>query len=156
FNNANDPYGQATLPYQPPLERTNLIQSQQKQTVFLPNTPQAASSQHKTMRSPQASTSRRISKAEALTIVQRCKKWLVAGALVAFGVLTALAMGHTVGTPSSQTTSGTNNQPTNNQTTSASNGSATSSSSDGSFFQQQQGGGYGGYGFGDSSAWQPV
>ncbi len=147
--NINDPYGQITLPYQPHLERTDPILFQQKQTVFLPSTPQAGSSQNKIMRSSPASNSRRLSKEEVLSIVHRCKKWLIGGSLVSFGILTTLVVGHTVGTTSARTTSATNNQ-----TMPALNATATSSSSDGGFFQQQ-GGEYGGYGFGKNNSWQP-
>jgi hypothetical protein len=149
--NVNDPYGQVTLPYQPP------ILSQQKKPVSLSNVPRVDSSQNKAMRSSSASTSRRISKAEALTIVHRCKKWLIGGSLVSFGILTALVMGHTVGTTSTQAKPAANNQtiPTLNAPAT----SSSSSSDEGDFFQQQQqlqlqqqGGGYG---FGDRNAWQP-
>ncbi len=144
---ANSPYDQDTLPYQPSIERT----------VPMPSRQQKAASWHAPAgtRSPS-----RMSKAEALTIVRRCKKWLVAGSLVAFGVLSALVRSHVVGTTSGQATSAPNNQVipvTNNQTTSASSAPATSSNSNGGFFQQpqqqsQQGGGYG---FGDGNSWQP-
>ena len=144
---ANSPYDQVTLPYQPSIERTAPMSSQQKK-VASRRVPSGT-------RPPS-----RMSKAEALTIVRRCKKWLVAGSLVAFGVLSALVRSHVVGTTSDQATSALNNQVTpviNNQTTSASSAPATSSTSNGGFFQQpqqqsQQGGGYG---FGDSSSWQP-
>ena len=128
--NANNPYGQTILPYQPSIERTNPIQSQQKKAASPP----------------------RMSKAEALTIVRRCKKWLIAGSLVAFGIVSALVTGHVVGTTSVQAT-----PASNNQITPTSNAPATSSS-DGSFFQQPQqlqGGEYGGYSFGNSNSWQP-
>ncbi|HEY4032450.1 MAG TPA: hypothetical protein VGL94_00620 [Ktedonobacteraceae bacterium] len=156
FINTNDPYEQVTLPYyQPPIERTDPILSQQKKAVPF-TTPRAGSSQSKTMRSSQASASPRMSKAEALAVVRRCKTWLIGGSLVSFGILSALVAGHAVGT-----TSSTQVTPAavNNQTTSASNAPATSSSSDGEFFQQpqqqqSQGGENGGYGFGNSNSWQ--
>src|SRR5271167_5029331 len=101
--NTNNPYGQTILPYQPSIERTNPIQSQQKKAASL-RTSQATASPP------------RMSKAEALTIVRRCKKWLIAGSLVAFGILSALVAGHVVGTTSVQATPASNNQitPTSN------------------------------------------
>jgi len=143
--NANDPYGQTVLPYQPS------ILSQQKKGASLRTTPRADSSQDRSVRPSQASASPlRMSKAEALIVVNRCKRWLIAGALVAFGMLSALVAGHVVGATSNQT-----KPASNNQTKPASNTPTTSSSSDGNFFQQQQGEGYGGYGFGNSNSWQP-
>lgn len=149
--NANDPYGQATLPYQPSIERIDSILSQQKKAASLRTTQRVGLSQDRPVRPSQTSASpSRISKAEALTIVRRCKKWLIASALAAFAILSALVAGHVAGTTSSQTT-----PVSNNQIVPSSSGSTTSSPSDGNFFQQQQGGGYGGYGFGNSNSWQP-
>jgi hypothetical protein len=88
----------------------------------------------------------RKSKAETLTFVHECKKWLIAGSIVTFGLLGGLVAGHAIGT-------------TSNQATPASNTPATSPSTGGGFFdqqpgqQQQQGGG--GNGFGNNNPTQP-
>ena len=90
----------------------------------------------------------RKSKAETLAFVHECKKWLVAGSIVAFGLLGGLVAGHAVGTTSNQATP-TNNTPATSPSTNGGNGG---------FFnqqpgQQQQGGG--GYGFGNNNPSQP-
>jgi len=36
----------------------------------------------------------RLSKAEALTFVGKCKQWLIAGSIVAFGILSGVVAGH--------------------------------------------------------------
>jgi hypothetical protein len=137
--NANSPYDQVILPYKLPIDRTTPIPSQHRK----------AASQHAPVG---ARSSSRMSKAEALTIVRRCKRWLIAGSLVAFGVLSALVASHVVGSTSDQAPSASNSQ-----VTPPANGQITSSTSDGGFFEQPQpqlqlGGGYG---FGDSNSWQP-
>jgi hypothetical protein len=100
-------------------------------------------------------TQSRMPKAEALSIVRRLKGWVIAGSLVAFGLLSALVASHTV-SASSQTTSPTT--PGRDAGTNAGSNSS-SPSSGGGYFQQQQGGGYGfgnnthnGSGFGRSSS----
>jgi hypothetical protein len=54
-------------------------------------------------------TTPRMSKAEALEFVEQCKKWLVAGSVVAFSVLSGLVAGHVIGS-SSQPANQSNNQ----------------------------------------------
>jgi hypothetical protein len=82
-------------------------------------------------------TTPRMSKAEALLLVDRCKKWLVAGSIVAFGVLAGLVAGHVIGSSSHAA-----NQ-SNNQATPAPDSSSTSPSNNGGFFQQQGGNNFG-------------
>jgi len=86
----------------------------------------------------------RLSKAEALTFVGKCKKWLIAGSIVAFGILSGVVAGHAVGSTSNQATPASNGGPT----TSSSNGSTTSPSNNGSFLQQQGGSNFGNNNFG--------
>ena len=139
----NDPYRQQSLPYQPYATQTTPTISQRNEAAS--SLPRAVSSYNTHARSMQARpVTPRKSKAEALAFVHKCKRWLVAGSVVAFGVLGGLAAGHAIGT-------------TSNHATPASNAPATSPSPDGGFFQQQQeqqqqGGGYG---FGNSNPWQP-
>lgn len=97
----------------------------------------------------------RMPKTEALSIVRRLKGTIIAGSLVAFGLLSALVATHTV-SASSQPTSTTPTTPNNSAGTTP---GSSSPSSGGSYFQQQQGGGYGfgnnannGSGFGRSSS----
>jgi len=149
YPDANDPYRQPELPYQPYGGQTHPAMTQRNEMVSsprlraaMPSTAQARSAQARPV-------TPRKSKAETLAFVHECKKWLVAGSIVAFGLLGGLVAGHAVGT-------------TSNQATPASNTPATSPSTnggDGGFFdqqpgqQQQQGGG--GYGFGNNNPSQP-
>ncbi len=145
YPDANDPYRQPSLPYQPYTARTDPMISQQKEITPSSTTLRADSSPDTPARSAQARpVTPRKSKAESLAFVRKCKKWLVAGSVVAFGILSGLTAGHVIGT-------------TSNQATPASNTPATSPSSGGDFFQQQQGQQQqgGGYGFGSSNPWQP-
>ena len=135
YPDGNDPYGQTHLPY---IANSNPLLSERREVVSRPATPGAGSSRITPARSPQTKSAQpRLSKAEALAFVGACKKWLVAGSIVTFGILSGLVAGHIVGATSSQAAP-------------ASNTPATSPSSDGSFFQQQ-----GGYGFGNGNSWQP-
>ncbi len=146
---ANDPYRQPSLPYQPYVTQTNPTISQRNEVLSPSPTPRAASSHNTHARYAQARpVTPRKSKAEVLAFVHACKKWLVAGSIVTFGLLGGLVAGHAVGT-------------TSNQATPASNAPATSPSTGGGFFdqqpgqQQQQQGGGGGYGFGNNNPSQP-
>jgi hypothetical protein len=157
---ANNPYKQPPLPYQSYRGYPNPPLSQQQEFVP-PSTTARASASHSSyaasVRSSQAgstpsrqssakSASPRLSKAEALALVGTCKKWLVAGSVVAFGILSGLVAGHVVGSTSTTSTQ---------STTPASNAPATSPnspSSNGGFFQQQQ---QGGFGFGNGNLGQP-
>jgi len=149
YPDANDPYGQQAIPYQPYGGQNTQMMPQQKNVAASISTTRGVPPYPAQARSKQARlvTPRR-SKAETLTFVHECKKWLVAGSIVTFGLLGGLVAGHAVGT-------------TSNQATPANNTPATSPSTnggDGGFFdqqpgQQQQGGG--GYGFGNNNPSQP-
>ena len=136
YPDANDPYRQHKLPYQPDGGQTNPTMTPR---AAMPSTVQARSAQARPVKP-------RKSKAETLTFVHECKKWLIAGSIVTFGLLGGLVAGHAIGT-------------TSNQATPASNTPATSPSTGGGFFdqqpgqQQQQGGG--GNGFGNNNPTQP-
>lgn len=141
YPDENNPYGQPSVPY---TGYTNPLLPQRQEVVSRPTTPRAGSSHITSACSSQATSAQpRLSKAEALAFVRACKKWLIAGSIVTFGLLSGLVAGHVVGTTFTQATPA-------NQTAPASNTPTTSPSSDGSFFQQQ-----GGYGFGNGNSWQP-
>lgn len=89
---------------------------------------------HPTRDGQQRPTSPRLSKAEALAFVHRCKQWLVAGSLVAFGVLTGLVAGHVIGTANPAATQSPHQ---------AGSTPSTLPSSTGDFFQQQGGNSFG-------------
>lgn len=153
YPDANDPYRQSAIPYQPYAGQTHPMMPQQNE-IKLPSPSKPTASYSVQARSAQARpVAHRNSKAETLSFVHECKKWLVAGSIVTFGLLGGLVAGHAVGTVS-------------NQANPASNTPATSPSSNGGgggFFdqqpgqqgqgQQQQGGG--GYGFGNNTPSQP-
>lgn len=131
----NDPYEQREqgyMPYQPYREYAGPYQpQQQRREVLSPpsRTPLASTSYGAPARSQQARTTQpRLSKAEALAFVSTCKRWLIAGSIIAFGVLSGLVAAHATGV-------------TSQQVTPASNSPATSPSSGGNYFQQQPGGG---------------
>src|SRR5438874_12224884 len=150
YPDANDPYRQPSIPYQPYGEQNAQIMPQQKSMAASTSTTRAVPPYPAQARPKQARpVTPRKSKAETLSFVHECKKWLVAGSIVTFGLLGGLVAGHAVGT-------------TSNQATPANNTPATSPSTnggDGGFFnqqpgqQQQQGGG--GYGFGNNNPSQP-
>ena len=135
YPDADDPYGQPLLPYQPYSEDFDPWFYQSQKLV-----PSSAAPMQPARSSQAKSSQSRMSKAEALAFVDQCKRWLIAGSLIAFGILGGLVAGQLAAAPS-------------NQATPASNSPATAPSSGGGFFQQQQGGG--GYGFGNSNTWQP-
>ena len=150
YPDANDPYRQQAIPYQPYGGQNTQMMPQQNNVAVSTSTTRAVSPYPAQARPKQARpVTPRKSKAETLTFVHECKKWLVAGSIVTFGLLGGLVAGHAVGT-------------TSNQATPANNTPATSPSTnggDGGFFnqqpgqQQQQGGG--GYGFGNKNPSQP-
>ena len=148
YPDANDQYRQPAIPYQPYGGQTNPTMSQRNEVVSPSSTPRAATPYTMQTRSAQARPVKpRKSKAETLTFVHECKKWLVAGSIVIFGLLGGLVAGHAVGT-------------TSNQATPASNTPATSPSTNGGgggFFNQQPGQqqGGGGNGFGNNNPAQP-
>lgn len=133
-SDTDDPYGQPKLPYQPYRQDYDPWLSQSQKLVSSPTTPMRPG------RPVQAQAhQQRMSKAEALEFVDRCKRWLIAGSIVAFGILGGLVAGQLAGTSSSQAAPGPSTSPT--------------TPSSGGYFQQQQGGG--GYGFGNGNNWQP-
>src|SRR5450759_2594948 len=87
-------------------------------------------------------TAPRMSKAAALEFVEQCKKWLVAGSIVAFGVISGLVAGHVLGS------SGQAANQSNNQSAPSLNSPSTSPSNNGGFFQQ------GGNNFGNGNSGQ--
>lgn len=84
----------------------------------------------------------RMTKAEALDLVDQWKRWLVAGSIVAFGILSGLAAGHAIGSSSQQTS-----QP-DNQDAPFFNSPSNSPYDNGGYFQQ------GGNNFGNGSSGQ--
>jgi hypothetical protein len=141
YPNADDPYGQPTLPYQPYKTHPDPLLSQQRAVVSATTTRSASPSRTMPARpSNAAPASPRLSKAQALEFARTCKKCLVAGSIVVFGILTGLVAGHVTGTTSNQATPASNTPST------------TSPSTGGGFFQQQQGGGNG---FGNNNSSQP-
>ncbi len=80
----------------------------------------------------------RTTKAQALAIVKTCKKWLVIGSVLCFGVFSGLALTHTTGV--------TAQSAPNNSTQQA----APTTPDQGGFFQQQPGG----YNFGNNGTSQ--
>jgi hypothetical protein len=148
YPDANDPYRQPAIPYQPYGEQTNPTLPQRNEVVLPSSTSRAAKPYTMQAHSAQARpVTPRKSKAETLTFVHECKKWLIAGSIVTFGLLGGLVAGHAVGT-------------TSNQATPANNTPATSPSTNGGgggFFNQQPGQqqGGGGYGAGNNNPSQP-
>jgi hypothetical protein len=151
YPDANDPYRQQTVPYQPYGGQNAQMAPQQNNQAASTYTNRAVPTYPAQVRPKLASPKTpRKSKAETLAFVHECKKWLVAGSIVTFGLLGGLAAGHAVGTTSNQATPA-NNTPSTAPSTNGGNGG---------FFnqqpgqqQQQQGGG--GYGFGNNNPFQP-
>jgi hypothetical protein len=146
YPDANDPYGQQSLSYQSYEAYSDPRIPKRNETVSPSPLTQENMARTLQVRPYQARPNTpRKSKAETLAFVHECKKWLVAGSVIAFGLLGGLVAGHAVGT-------------TSNQATPASNTPATSPSTGGGFFDQQPGqqqGGGGGSGFGNNNSSQP-
>jgi hypothetical protein len=148
YPDADDPYRQQEIPYQPYGGQNTQMMPQQNNVVASTSTNRGVPPYPAQARPKQARpVTPRKSKAETLTFVHECKKWLVAGSIVTFGLLGGLVAGHAVGT-------------TSNQATPANNTPATSPSTNGGgggFFNQQPGQqqGGGGYGFGNNKPSQP-
>ena len=151
YPEANDPYRQQQIPYQP-YERQNPQMMPQQNNVAASTSPNRAVPPYPVQARPKQAkpVTPRKSKVETLAFVHECKKWLVAGSIVTFGLLGGLIAGHAVGTTSNQATPA-NNTPATSPSTNGGNGG---------FFnqqpgqqQQQQGGG--GYGFGNNNPSQP-
>jgi hypothetical protein len=141
------------LPYQPYRGQADPSPSQQQAFISPYATPRATVARTTSARPPKPvlaaparPTTPRMSKAEALEFVEQCKKWLVAGSIVTFGVLAGLVAGHLVGSASQAA-----NQ-SNNQAAPGPNSSNTSPSDNGGFFQQPGGSNFGNGNFGQ----QPV
>jgi hypothetical protein len=135
YPGADETSEQSSLPYQPYRGRSDpFLLSQQQEFVSTPP-PTVASPVTPARSAPATSTPTRLSKAEALEFVGTCKRWLIAGSIVAFGILSGLVAGHVTGATASQAAPASN--------------PPTTSPSDGGFFQQ------GGYGFGSGNSWQP-
>lgn len=147
------PYNDATQYQQAYPGYTDPTSYQQQAGVPVPPPYPNVYKQTPLKKQPPNQASPRMSKTEALTFVQKSKKWLIAGSLVTFGVFSGLAAAHPVGTAASNqnaplpSNSGSDQQasPSNNQ-----------QDPNGNFFQnpqqQQQGGGYG---FGNGNSNQP-
>lgn len=141
------------LPYQPYRGQTDPSPSQQQAFISPYATPRATVARTTSSRPPKPvlaaparSATPRMSKTEALEFVEQCKKWLVAGSIVTFGVLAGLVAGHLIGSSSQAA-----NQ-SNNQAGPGPNSSNTSPSDNGGFFQQPGGNNFGNGNFGQ----QPV
>ena len=148
YTDANDPYRQPAIPYQPYGGQTNPTMPKRNEVVSPSSTPRAAMPYTMQARYAQARPVKpRKSKAETLTFVHECKKWLLAGSIVTFGLLGGLVAGHAVGTTSNQATPA-NNTPATSPSTNGGNGG---------FFNQQPGQqqGGGGNGFGNNNPSQP-
>lgn len=89
----------------------------------------------------------RMSKAEALEVVDQCKRWLVAGSIVAFGVISGLVAGHVIGS-AGQAANQSNNQDAPSFNSPSNSPSFNSPSNNGGFFQQ------GGNNFGNGNSGQ--
>ena len=148
YPDANDPYRQPSIPYQPYGGQNAQMMPQHYNNAASTSTNRAVTTYPVLARPKKAKqVTPRKSKAETLTFVHECKKWLVAGSIVTFGLLGGLVAGHAVGT-------------TSNQATPANNTPATSPSTnggDGGFFNQQPGQQQGGgeYGIGNNNPSQP-
>ena len=164
YQDANNPYSHQTAPYQPYRQQSTSYQpyagqaSQMMPPQYTGNA-QAPSNRavppfpgQRRPKQAKAVTPRK-SKAETLAFVHECKKWLVAGSIVTFGLLGGLVAGHAVGISANQSTPA-NNTPSTSPSTNGGN------DNNGGFFnqqpsqqqpsqQQQQGGG--GYGFGNNN-----
>lgn len=117
YDDADNPYEQSSLPYEVYVDPADTAFPQQQKLV------------------PRNSPSRdpmvlpRLSKEETQAFIADCKRWLVAGSLVAFAILSTLVAGHMAETAASQLAP-------------ASNGSLTSPSdpANGGFFRHHRDG----------------
>ena len=135
-SHADHPSGQASLPSR---ELSAASHARQQEAVASSSTPQARTSSRTPVRSSSAMPPPpRLSKVEARTLVEKCKRWLIAGSIVAFAILSGLVVGNGLGATSPQGT------PASNRPI------VSPSDEDGGFFQQQ-----GGYGFGQGNLGQP-
>ena len=153
YPDANDPYKQQAIPYQPYQGQNAQMLPQQNHMTASSTSIHRGVPQYPASSCPKQAkpVTPRKSKAETLAFVHECKKWLVAGSIVAFGLLGGLVAGHAVGSTANQATPA-NNTPSTSPSTNGENDGG------GGFFnqqpgqQQQQGGGYG---FGNNTPYQP-
>ena len=150
YQDANVPNRQQTVPYQHYRGQNAQMMPQQNNMAASTSINQAVPPYSTQARSKQAKpVTPRKSKAETLAFVHECKKWLVTGSIVIFGLLGGLVAGHAVGTTSNQATPA-KNTPSTSPSTNGGGG-------DGGFFNQQPGQqqqpqqGGGGYGFGNNN-----
>jgi len=136
YTDNEDTYTQYPLPYRPfaqePQAPAGMNYSSAQRQQVIQRAPQAP----RPRQSPPAE--KRMPKAEALSLVQRLKRWIVVASVVTFGALGGLALVHVTGVTAQSTNTSTQ------QTTPA------SSSQNGGFLQQPQGG----YQFGSGSSSQ--
>ena len=139
-----EPYGKASIPYIP----TQKSLSSQSGSLTPP------SLQQRNVVAQQKQHQARLSKAQALALVQKLKRWIVVASFLSFGTVSGLVMTHAVGTQAQaqqNTTSTTTSTSSSTPSSSTSSSNTTSSNqSSGSFLQQQ-----GGSSFGSSSSSQP-
>lgn len=135
YQNADDAYYQQTIQYM------DIAPSHRQQAGRAMPPQQPMRSQEKVAKVE------RMSKADALSFVAACKKWLVVGSVVGFGVLAGLAANNVVGVTSHSTTPAA---PTNSNGNTNPSAGTSSDDGGGGFFQQQQGG----FGFGNSQSQQ--
>jgi len=99
------------------------MNQQQRQGQYIPDNQPAVPNQ----RPPQPPRPARMPKAQALTLTKRLKTALIAGSVMAFGVLTALAAGHLTGVTSAAAGASSTTAPSN----------SSNSDNNGGFFNQR-------------------
>jgi hypothetical protein len=138
------------VPYEPYRGYTTDPSRSQRQTFASPfAVPQAGIARTSpdrpvmpTLIEPAKPIAQRMSKVEALELVDQFKGWLVACSFILFGVLSGLVAGHVIGS------SGQAANQSNNQAAPSFNAPSTSPSDNGGFFQQ------GGNNFGNGNSGQ--
>ncbi|GHO85543.1 hypothetical protein [Dictyobacter formicarum] len=151
FFDENTLEGQSALPYQPYEQYgpyVDAVPATEYNTLYQQNPPQALPPPARTAPSEKMpGRSPRMPKAEALALIRKWKRGLVAGSLVAFGVLSGLVVTNAVSANTKQQTPASNSNNTN----------ITTPSDNGGFFNNNNNQGQGGYGFGnDNSTQQPA
>ncbi|GCE18745.1 hypothetical protein [Dictyobacter kobayashii] len=150
--------GQSNLPYRPYEQYgpyVDAVPSTEHSTFYQNQLPPVQPAPARTIhaeKTPARST--KMPKAEALALVRKWKRGLVAGSLVAFGLLSGLVAANAVSANANQQT------PASNPDTNNSNNTTTTPSDNGGFFNNNNNNnnqGQGGYGFGnDNSGQQPA
>ena len=153
FYDENTLEGQSALPYQPYEQYGPYVDAvpstEYNNTFYQRNLPQALPPPARTVPSEKIpGRSPRMPKAEALALVRKWKRGLVAGSLVTFGVLSGLVVTNAVSANTNQQTPASNSNNTN----------ITTPSDNGGFFNNNNNNnnnqGQGGYGFGNSNSTQ--